>query len=414
MRFQMIEEPANRLPVLFVGFAIPEELMSSLTAKDMYPQAQGHQHQWSLIRGIESVTGYPIELISVAALGDWPRHPARFVKGGVWSHAPGARDVMVSFINISPWKQITRFVAVGCHIKKWLYRHRRSSRPVIFLYSSQSSQLWALLISTAFVPLLRIAIMPDPPSVDVPGEGRVRRLARRADRWLQRQGLKKMDGVVVLAKALADDFAAGVPCCVSEGIAPELPMAPPKAKSAPFIAMYAGGLIAEYGVRLILDCASLLPPGIELWLFGRGLLLGEAQSRAAQCPSLRVFGFCPRDEVVRKAAEAMVMLNPRSTSAWFVRYSFPSKILECMASGTPLLSTRLPTIPEDYGPFIFWLDNESPEGLARRLVELRDLGSEALRAKGFQAREFVREHKSEAAQGRHIWAFVSELLKNQP
>ena len=78
-----------------------------------------------------------------------------------------------------------------------------------------------------------------------------------------------------------------------------------------------------------------------------------------------------------------------------------------------MLATRLPVIPPDYNPYIFWLDDESPEGLARRLVELRELGAEVLRAKGFQAREFVREHKSEAAQGRRIWTFVSKLLKNQ-
>jgi glycosyltransferase involved in cell wall biosynthesis len=191
-------------------------------------------------------------------------------------------------------------------------------------------------------------------------------------------------------------------------------MAPPKGKKVPFVAMYAGGLVAEYGARLILDCVPLLPPGIELWLFGRGALLREAHETAAKYPALRVFGFCPRDEVVQKAGEATIMLNPRSTSAWFVRNSFPSKMLESMASGTPLLSTRLPSIPADYEPYVFWLDDESPEGLARRLVELRELGAEVLRRKGFEAREFVREHKSEAAQGRHIWAFVNKLLKNRP
>jgi len=336
------------------------------------------------------------------------------VRGGMWSHAPGACDVMASFINIFPLKQITRFVAVSYHIGRWLSRHRTPPKRVTFLYTSQSSQLWALLLTTGFVPALRIAVLPDSPSVDLPGEGRVRRLARRADRWLQRQGLRKMDGMVVLAKALADEFATDVPYCLSEGIAPELPMPPPKSTDVPFVAMYAGGLLAEYGVRLILDCVPLLPPGIELWLFGRGPLLCEAHEMAAKHSALSVFGFRPRDEIVQKAAEATIMLNPRATSAWFVRSSFPSKMLECMASGTPLLSTRLPSIPADYEPYVFWLDDESPAGLARRLVELRELGAEVLGRKGFEAREFVREHKSEAAQGRHIWAFVSKLLKNRP
>jgi glycosyltransferase involved in cell wall biosynthesis len=394
-----------------VGFAIPEDLMKFWTTLDIHPKTQGHQHQWSMIRGIETMTGHPMDLVSVAAVGDWPRHPARLVRGGIWSHAPGASDVMASFINIFPLKQITRFAAVCYHIWKWLYRHRTARQRIIFIYSSQSSQLWALLLATAVIPALRIAVLTDPPSVDMLGEGIVRRLSRRADRRLQSRGLQEMDGVVVLAKALADDFAENVPYCISEGIAPDLPMAASKACGTRFVAMYAGSLIAEFGVRLILDCVPLLPPGIEMWLFGRGALLHEAYETAAKYPALRVFGFRPRDEVVQMAADATIMLNPRSTSAWFVRYSFPSKMLESMASGTPLLSTRLSTIPEDYDPYVFWLDDESPEGLANRLVELRELGAVALRQKGTQARDFVREHKSEAAQGRRIWSFVSELLR---
>lgn len=405
----MIKEESESLSVLFVGFAIPEELMNSWTAKDICPQVQGHQHQWSLIRGIEAVTKRPLDLVSVAGLGDWPRHPKRFVKGGSWSHAPGARDIMVSFINITPFKQITRFVAVCGHIWYWLFRNRASSRRVVFLYTSQSSQLLALLLASAFVPALRVTILADPPSVDLPGEGRVRRLGRRGDRWLQRRGLQKTDGVVVLTKALADDFATGVPYCVSEGIAPELPLLPSISRSGRFVAMYAGGLSEEYGVRLILDCLPYLPGGIEVWLFGRGPLLREVEETAAKWPSLRCFGFRSRKEVVARTAEATVMLNPRLSSAWFVRYSFPSKILECLASGTALLSTRLPTIPEDYNRYVYWLDDESPAGLARRLVELRELGNEALRQRGLLAREFVREYKSEAAQGRRIWSFVSGL-----
>lgn len=411
----MIEAGDNRPPLLMVGFAIPEGLMSSWTGKDMYPQAQGHQHQWSLIRGIESVTGYPMDLVSVAALGDWPRHPARFVRGGIWSHAPGARDVMVSFINISPLKQITRFVAVCCHIGRWLLRHRRSPQRVIFLYTSQSSQLWALLLTTAFVPALKIAVLADPPSVDVVGESRVRRLARRVDRWLQRRGLQKMDGVIALTKTLADDFATSVPYCVSEGVAPNTPLLPKgNANKGKLVALYAGGLTAQSGVRLLLDAVPLLSLDMEVWLFGRGELEREATELAAHDGRLKYFGFTPREFLLEHVAKASLLLMTRPSDIWLAHRAFPSKILEYMATGIPMLATRLPVIPPDYEPYVFWLDEESPEGLAHRLVELRELGAEVLREKGSQAREFVREHKSEAAQGRHIWHFVSQLLKNQP
>ena len=41
--------------------------------------------------------------------------------------------------------------------------------------------------------------------------------------------------------------------------------------------------------------------------------------------------------------------------------------MEYMASGTPVLTTRLPGMPAEYYPYVEFIDEETPEGIARAL-----------------------------------------------
>lgn len=402
---------SDKPAVLMVGCAVPEHLMESFAWNDVYPQVQAHQHQWALIRGLEIVLGEAISLISVVPISDWPRNPRIYVKGQAWMHREGVKDYIIPFINFFGIKQISRLLLVFIKVIEWRCRTSNKRPRVALIYTSQSSQLWATILAGAFSNIVRIAILPDPPSAGLKGEGSIMGGFRKMDRRIQKFGLKCLDGVVVLAEALALDYAPNVPFLVSEGIATGQRIRKEPYVGETFVALYAGGMYDDYGVRLILDSLPYLPHGVEVWLFGRGPLLAEAEKLALTYSSLRVFGFRRREEIMRYVSHASVLLNPRRSSASFVRYTFPSKVLEAMASGVPLLSTRLTSIPDSYGPHVYWLENETPEGFAERLAELRRLGSYALFEKGAKAYEFVVKNNSERAQGERIWRFVRSLSR---
>ena len=71
------------------------------------------------------------------------------------------------------------------------------------------------------------------------------------------------------------------------------------------------------------------------------------------------------EEVVSAELEASLLINPRPTHEEFTKYSFPSKNMEYMASGTPVLTTKLPGMPADYYPYVFLVNDESAEGMAK-------------------------------------------------
>jgi len=58
-----------------------------------------------------------------------------------------------------------------------------------------------------------------------------------------------------------------------------------------------------------------------------------------------------------------------------VRYSFPSKLIEYMASATPVLTTRLPGIPPEYEPYVYWIEDDSVEGIEHSLRAVMCVGA---------------------------------------
>ncbi|MGM9604483.1 MAG: glycosyltransferase, partial [Faecousia sp.] len=90
----------------------------------------------------------------------------------------------------------------------------------------------------------------------------------------------------------------------------------------------------------------------------------------------------------------------------YVQYSFPSKTMEYMSTGTPVLTTALPCIPEEYHPHLYFIGEETPQGIAEALSRVLSHSDAELFAKGCQARRFVLEQRNNVVQA----AKVLEML----
>ena len=85
--------------------------------------------------------------------------------------------------------------------------------------------------------------------------------------------------------------------------------------------------------------------------------------------------------------------------------------MDYMASGVPVLMTRLPGLPSDYLDRVFFIEDESPDGVAEALERVFSQSDEALLAFGDEARRFVLCEKNHLAQAsRLIDFFESEKL----
>ena len=127
--------------------------------------------------------------------------------------------------------------------------------------------------------------------------------------------------------------------------------------------MYAGALLEKFGIGNLLGAFLLIPGDYELWLFGSGEMESEILIAAERDPRIKFWGSVTNKEVMEYERCATILINPRFTTNEFTKYSFPSKILEYMSSGRPVLTTRLESISHDYYDKLYFIEDESIEGM---------------------------------------------------
>lgn len=219
--------------------------------------------------------------------------------------------------------------------------------------------------------------------------------------------IRNCTGYILLTEAMNDYLKNDrKPYVVLEGhsditMADKLPAL--EKKDSKRIVFYAGAVGCVYGLPNLVEgfrMANL--QDTELHIYGPGDYVEEL-TRIAQADN-RVFygGMLMNTQIVEKEQQATLLVNPRPTHEEFVKYSFPSKTMEYMASGTPVLTTVLPGMPKEYHPYVFLLEDETAEGIAAKLKEVLEASDEDLFRKGCEARRFVLEEKNNVIQARKI------------
>lgn len=218
------------------------------------------------------------------------------------------------------------------------------------------------------------------------------------------------DGYILLTEAMNEIVnKAGRPSIVVEGIA-----AGTVEKRKDFqkkkAVLYAGGLTQDNGIEILLEgFAGLDQPEIELWIYGEGPLEELVKQYANKYANISFLGIRPHEEILEKEKEAMLLIAPRFSSNEFTKYSFPSKTIEYMSSGTPVILTRLLGIPEEYFRYAYVLEDENAKGVQKMLEKLLMIDQEELAYKGMMAKEFICNNKASWKQGKRIVDFFMSL-----
>lgn len=176
------------------------------------------------------------------------------------------------------------------------------------------------------------------------------------------------------------------------------------------IVIYAGGLYEEYGIKYLIDGFKMLDDkDVELHLFGHGPMVNEIEEEIKRDGRIRFFGIVHNSMVVEAELQATLLVNPRPTVEDFTKYSFPSKNMEYMVSGTPVLTTNLPGMPKEYHDYVYLLEDESAQGVSQVLKKLLvDTPASELKDKGLSAKQFVLKNKNNIFQSKRVIDFIKQ------
>lgn len=169
------------------------------------------------------------------------------------------------------------------------------------------------------------------------------------------------------------------------------------------VCLYAGGLYKLYGLKLLTDAFIAADiAGAELHIYGSGDFEEELKAICKEHSNIKYFGVVANDLVVKEQLKATLLINPRPTNEEYTKYSFPSKNMEYMVSGTPVLTTCLPGMPEEYKQYVYLIEDETVEGITKILKEVLSKSREELHQKGQEAKKFVLGNKNNVVQAGKI------------
>lgn len=107
--------------------------------------------------------------------------------------------------------------------------------------------------------------------------------------------------------------------------------------------MYAGSLTEVTGVNILLEAIELnTDKNSEFYISGKGHLEAMVKEAAKADDRIKYIGFVPDEEYYRLLQRMNVFINPRNMAMEQNQNNFPSKVLEYLASGRMVISTKFP------------------------------------------------------------------------
>lgn len=186
---------------------------------------------------------------------------------------------------------------------------------------------------------------------------------------------------------------------------------------APFVTeeryvLYAGKISSTFGVdKLVNGFLAANIPGLKLVLCGDGDYAPMLREIAQNEPSIDFKGTVTHDLVLALEKGATLLVEPRPVDTEIAKMSFPSKIIEYMASGTPVLVSNIPSFSPEYKEYQYRIEEVSESGLEKALKSVFENSDETLRAKGSAARDFVLNNKTIQKQCCKIVELIKSVIE---
>lgn len=390
----------------------PEEYVDEINKYSLTGvQNAANKLQWGIVKGLDGL-GENVTIFNSIYVGSYPRlYRKIMIPTFHFSHGSEKNDINIGFINIAGIKVLSRYYTVKRELDKWAsVDSGREKVLLIYAMTTPFAQL-AGYIKRKYSSIKVIYIIPDLPmymNVTKVQESAVYRTRKKIEEFLFHRSLKNVDGYVLLTDGMKEWFTTDINYTVVEGMATidnTIDVDDIKKKKQ---ILYAGGIKREYGVIDLVSAFSQIDdPEWELVIYGDGTDMESVCEYAKKDVRIKIMGSAPNAVVMKHQREAALLINPRKNQK-MAKYSFPSKTLEYMLSGTPMLGYKLAGIPEEYYDNMFVIQ-DSENGMEEALRKAMGLPETERIKMGEKAKHFVVKEKNPEKQCKKILELIGRL-----
>lgn len=393
--------------ILFIGGLFPKEIELDIYANSKKGiQYAANKLQWNIVNGLDLVMPNKVSIINSMYIGTFPhRYKKLFIKTEKFNLNKNSNNVNVGFINFIGIDRISRYYNMTPYINEWIYKN--NSKKLVILYALTSRNINIIKHIKKINPeVLTCIIVPDLPEYMRIGvkTNKIYSIMKELNQNNIYNNTKYVDHFVLITEEMKNKINLNNNYTVIEGMVGynddydnlvEIVNQDEYYK----VILYTGGLNEKYGVvDLVESFTQIKDKKYRLIICGSGNLEEYVKQKSKNDDRIIYKGQVEHKQVLKLQKNATVLVNPRKNDNEYTKYSFPSKNLEYLLSGKPVIAYRLDGIPKEYESVICYVNEDNKYGLRDKIIEICEKTNEERDYIGEKGRKFVLERKNNKIQ----------------
>lgn len=222
----------------------------------------------------------------------------------------------------------------------------------------------------------------------------------------------KYQGYVALTEGLNYLFNPdGKPSYIVEGLVEEKTF-PKTNELKPEYFFFGGALMERYGVYQLIEAYKILNlKNTDLYICGHHLDKNMYREATSGYPRIRFLGLLPVNKVMEYEHDAIACINPRPFTEDLDRFSIPSKTLEYMSMGVPVISVKNTILMEKFPKEVIWVESANESDIVHAMKQLLNMSYEERDALAEKAKNRVLELYSLENVAKNIQPFLEQFVK---
>lgn len=362
--------------------------------------------QKALLCGYNYLEDKPDYIINVPDIGSFPVRCSNPFFSRSEFEMSSMKGVNGAFFNFTYIKKYSIYRSIIKEASKWLESHR-DEEVTILVYSMIYPYLKAAIdLKNKYSNVKVSCIVLDLPEYFGDNTSFIYRVLGKMTTNRIYKLVPEIDSFVLLTEYMKDKLNVGTrPWHLLEGIYNSVEITPQEKRKKTIL--YTGKLDARFGIRDLIEAFSKIDDDeFALWICGFGLDQSFVEAAVKKDSRIKYWGLVEQTRVFEMQRQATLLVNPRKGGTEYTKYSFPSKTMEYMASGTPTVMYKLPGLPAEYEEHLVLIPDDSQETFTTVLKEWGRKKQADLDEFGNHARQFILENKNSQIQAERLMNFI--------
>lgn len=398
--------------VIYLGFAIPDSTVEIIRKVDKNPHIATENFSWSVVGSLSS----SFENVFVLSTPEVRNYPAakkiffttqKFCKNKIIGKVMG-------FINIILLKHLSRFLISFFQLGFGL---RKMKFSFILVHGTHTPFMISALLLGKIMKTSTIILLTDEHGKMVSNDGKLGVILRKIDTYLMKYLINKFDGFILLSPIFLKKFRIKnyfvQPGILNKSLSTDLSTATRVRNDVNcFRVVFAGGLNHNNGVDRLLDSINYIQDKkISLYFYGSGELVNQILIESKKDNRIVYGGLLYGSNLAEALLSADLLINPRPISEEYSKTSFPSKLIDYMATGVCTLTTKIVSIPAEISDYLFFIEGEDSISIAKAIIKTKQIPLETRISYGEQAKKHITELYSEESFGKKTYQLLKKIRK---